>query len=308
MRLSILSILLLAVGCAANGAGGDAGHDAGSDEDAFVPLVDSGVRRDSGVVTDDGGVARDAGGDPDSGVDGDAGPGDAGTDSGTGDAGVVDGGTGGGCPGVHPGDTVALDGMGDLAGYPSEQILSPMAPFGPGDQLGLTWDREYLYLTLVSSGFSDPFKPFHVYLEASAGPLGAASPGTGKEYSSLVPALPFTATHLVAVRRQDEAGGIAYDGVYTPAMSWTDRATPLVPGTDVFPSTSAISVRVPLAALGCPTRLRLSAHVVNAVVAEEWKILVPAGAQPWNPMGDPGAHYEIDLTADPAIAGWTTVP
>ena len=69
-----------------------------------------------------------------------------------------------------------------------------------------------------------------------------------------------------------------------------------------------MSVRVPLAALGCPTRVRLSGHVVNAVVAEEWKVLVPAGAQPWNPSDGPGAHYEIDLTGDPAIAGWTLVP
>lgn len=310
MRVSLLPLLLLvlgfALGCAANGGEGrDAGRDAG-DVDAFVPLRDSGVRRDSGVmmgddasVEPDGGVALDAGG-RDGGA-GDAGP----RDAGSADAGASDSGTGG-CPGVHPGDTLTLDGMGDLAMYPSEQVLSPMAPFSAGDQLGITWDADYLYITLVSSGFSDPFKPLHVYLEAGA--TGAATPGTGKEYSGLTPTLPFTPTHLIAVRRQDEAGGIAYDGVYTPAMGWTDRATPLVPGADVWPSMSAMSVRVPLAALGCPTRVRLSGHVVNAVVAEEWKVLVPAGAQPWNPGDGPGAHYEIDLTGDPAIAGWTLVP
>jgi hypothetical protein len=62
-------------------------------------------------------------------------------------------------------------------------------------------------------------------------------------------------------------------------------------------------VRVPWIALGCPSALRLSAHVVNGALANEWKDLVPSTATPWEVPG--GAYYEIDLSMDPAISGWT---
>ena len=123
----------------------------------------------------------------------------------------------------------------------------------------------------------------------------------------LTAVLPFTPTHLVAVRRTSSiSSGAPYDGIYTPSGSWMTMPYELREGVDVFAEgTSAIAVRVPWSQLGCATHLRLTAHVVNGMVAgNEWKDFVPLAARPWNPAEGPGTYYEIDLTADPAVTGW----
>jgi len=270
----------------------DGALDAASD--GAVAAAPDGLTPD-GPASD--GPAVDGGGD--AGLDG-----GGGGDGGGGDGG---GGDGGGCA-ISAGHSPALDGVGDLADYPSGQRLIPGATLSGTDEVAVTWDPTYLYVTVTSDGFLDPFKPLHVYLEASTA-LGAATPSTGKEYSALTPALPFTPTHLIAVRRQDDSGmGGPYDGVYGPggAQPWTDRVTPLVPGTDVFVSADlrTLSVRTPWSALGgCPLELRLDAHLVNAVTANEWKDLVPTTHTPWLAPG--GGYYQIDLTGDPAVSGWS---
>lgn len=300
-------LVMLAAGCAAEaertmdaGGGWDAGsRDAGGDVDAS-PAEDAGSEDAGGLdaaldAGDDAG-GMDAGGDEDAGAD--AGEADAGTDAGT-DAGI--------CAVASAGDTLAFDGTDDLGKYPAEQVLTPGAPLETWERFGLTWDTDYLYVAMVSRGFDDELEPVHVYLEATTS-LGAATASTGKEYSSLTPELPFTPTHVIAVRRTSDSGsGGPYNGIYTPASSWSDRAVPLVASTDywVAADNHTIAVRIPWTDLGCPGELRLSAHVVHAETANEWKDVVPAGATPWDSGG--GAYYEIDLTADPAISGWTTV-
>lgn len=302
MRLAVLSLLGLC-GCAAGmppnprADGGpdahvvqpDAGRDAGSiDEDAGRDAeVASDAGEDAAVAADGGGDGgRDAGG-----------PTDAGRDAG----GALDGGT---CGAISAGHTLTFDGVDDAAEYPSSQVLTPGAPLQPWEAFGLTWDADYLYVTMVSQAFEDQYKPVHVYLEARAS-LGAAAPSTGKTYNSLTPQLPFTPTHVIAVRRTSDSGsGGPYNGVYTPASSWGDRATPLVTGVDTWVASDnhTIAVRVPWSALGCPSELRLSAHVINGAPGHEWKDLVPTTATPWTGTG--GGYYEIDLSGDPAIAGW----
>jgi hypothetical protein len=116
--------------------------------------------------------------------------------------------------------------------------------------------------------------------------------------------LPFAPTHLIAARRTN--GVDMYDGVYLPAATWTTRGDSLAPGTNVFSSADhrTLSVVVPWTALGgCPTALRLAVHVVHAVSANEWKVLVPSTHTPWQAPG--GGYYEVDLTAPPSVAGWT---
>ncbi len=196
----------------------------------------------------------------------------------------------------------AVDGVGDLDDYPAAQRLAPGAMLGT-DQVGVTWDATNLYVTVGSTAFDAEYEPLHLYLEAGTA-LAAAVPGSGKEYSGLVPMLPFTPTHLVAARRTN--GVDLYDGVYTPAAGFTTKTTPLDPSTHVFAAADhhALSVVVPWSALGgCPTSLRLALHVVHAVSANEWKDLVPASHTPWLAPG--GGFYEIDLTGAPAVAGWT---
>ena len=200
---------------------------------------------------------------------------------------------------ISAGMTVSLDGAGDMAKYPSDQHVTLGAMLG-SDDAALAWDKQQLYITVTSSAFADQYEPLHVYLETS---LPAAVASQGKEYSGLVPQLPFTPDYLLAVRRV--SGG--YDGIYTPAMTWDSLALPLAEGTDVLVSAdnSTISLHVPWSALGgCPHALRLSAHVVHAVAGNEWKDLAPATATPWLAAG--GGYYEIDLTGSIAVDTWVT--
>lgn len=279
---------------------GPIGRDAGAgDDDAATPGTDAGST--DGGANDAGGGGTDAGAPMDAGG-ADAGPDDP--DAGDPDAGPVL------CPGISTGDTVALDGAGDLAAYPSEQLLAPGATYDAGDQAAITWDARYLYVTVVSNGFTDASRPLHVYLEAASGALGAATPGTGKEYDVLTPVFDFTPTHLIAVRRTSDLGGTDYNGLYTPASDWTDRPVTFTSGDDYWVGSGdrAISVRVPWTDLGCPTAIRLSAHVVEAEAFNEWKITLPATATPWDDdTTGAGAFYEIDLSEDPAVSGWSTI-
>jgi len=199
-----------------------------------------------------------------------------------------------------------LDGNGDLAKYAAAQVIAPGAMAGSSDAVGLTWDRASLYVTVTSDAFVSDYKPLHIYIEESAGALGAATPSTGKEYGGLTPQLPFTPTHLIAVRRVSDAGTGPYDAVFAPTNGWTTRVTPLVEGTDVVASAdhTSISTKVPWTALGgCPTSVRLAVHVVNGVAANEWKDLVPTTTTPWVSPG--GGYYEIDLTQPPPVTSWT---
>lgn len=202
---------------------------------------------------------------------------------------------------ISAGVTVGLTGSGDLARYPAAQQVTPGAMLG-SDAAALSWDAQHLYITVQSTAFAQPYEPLHVYVEAGQA-LGQPVAATGKEYSGLTPQLPFTPTHLIAVRRVSDAGTGAYDAVFTPASQWTTKAMPLVEGTDVFPSQAAISVQVPWSALGgCPHALRLALHVVHAQPANEWKDLVPATSTPWVAPG--GDYMELDLTGP---LGWGSI-
>lgn len=202
---------------------------------------------------------------------------------------------------ISAGQAVTLDGVGDLAAYPSAQQLTPGAMLG-ADGAALSWDSQRLYITVQSTAFASAYEPLHIYVEAATA-LGQAAPSAGKEYSGLVAQLPFTPTHLIAVRRVSDAGTGPYDGVFTPAAQWSTRATALVDGTDVFAASDEISVQVPWSSLGgCPHALRLAMHVVNAQPGNEWKDLVPSTTTPW--MAPGGDYYEVDLTGAPAVTGW----
>jgi hypothetical protein len=203
---------------------------------------------------------------------------------------------------ISAGLSPVIDGVADLDDYPSAQRLTPGAMLG-ADSIAIAWDASKLYITASSLAFESEYEPLHVYVE-SATALTAAAPAPGKEYSGLVPMLPFAPTHLIGARRTN--GVDLYDGVYLPAATWTTRGDSLAPGTNVFASADhrTLSVVVPWTALGgCPTALRLAVHVVHAVSANEWKVLVPSTHTPWLAPG--GGYYEVDLTAPPAVAGWT---
>lgn len=202
---------------------------------------------------------------------------------------------------ISPGVTPLLDGQNDLAKYPAAQLVAPGAMLG-SDAIAIAWDRDQLYVTATSDAFASAYQPLHLYLET--GPdLPVAMPAQGKEYSGLVPQLPFTPGYVIAVRRVSDSGmGGPYDGVYVPAASWATRATAL----DAMASADqrTLSIAVPWAALGgCPHVARLAVHVVHGLAANEWKDLVPATHTPWLAPG--GGYYQLDLTGSPAVSGWT---
>ncbi len=221
MRPLALGFVFVLAGCAAGSPHVD--PDAGPQQDAghVGPAVDSGPVEDAGTDaatvsdaggTSDAGGSADAGGGPsDGGTDGgpamvdagtDAGPGpmDAGTDAGT----VIDAGT---CSAASAGDTIALDGTDDAGKFASTQTLTPGALNQSWELFALTWDADYLYLAIVSQSFEADNAPLHVYIAADP-TLSGATPSSGKEYGGLTAQLPFTATHLLAVRRVSDLGGL----------------------------------------------------------------------------------------------------
>jgi hypothetical protein len=248
------------------------------------------------------------------GVDGaatDAPPGDAPGTDGPLDAAGTDASPDGGVDAapctISMGHTPGLDGVDDLADYQASQRLVPGATMSGTDEVAITWDPSNLYVTVTSDGFLDGAKPLHVYVETGAS-LGAAAPLAGKEYGGNVAQVPFSATHLIAVRRTNDFGTGGYDGVYSPAgaQPWMGVAYALEPGTRVFASSDmrTLSVSTPWSALGgCPLAMRVSAHVVNGAAGNEWKDLVPGSHTPWLTGG--GGYYEASLAGDPAISGWT---
>ena len=55
---------------------------------------------------------------------------------------------------ISAGTTVTLDGVADLADYPSAQQLTPGAMLG-SDGAALSWDSPRLYITVQSSAFAN---------------------------------------------------------------------------------------------------------------------------------------------------------
>jgi hypothetical protein len=205
---------------------------------------------------------------------------------------------------IAPGITPALDGSGDVAQYPAEQQLTPGAMLGT-DVAAIAWNPTHLFLTVTSNAFTAPYEPLHVYVETGSH-LGVAAASQGKEYSNLTPALPFTPSHLVAVRRVSDSGaGGAYNGVFVPTDGWMNRTVALEASTFVSTDQRTLSVSVPWSALGdeCPTTMRLALHVVHGQAANEWKDLIPSTHTPWQAPG--GGYYEIDLTGALAASAWT---
>lgn len=206
---------------------------------------------------------------------------------------------------IAAGLTPVLDGTDDFAEYPPAQQLSPGAMLG-SDAAAIAWNRTHLFVTVASNAFTAPYEPLHVYVEIGTD-LATAAAAPGKEYSSLTAALPFTPTHVIAVRRVSDSGsGGAYNGVFVPTDGWTDRTLALDAATLVSSDQRTLSISVPWTALdptACPTTMRLALHVVHAQVANEWKDLVPASHTPWQMPG--GGYYEIDLTGSLAVSAWT---
>ena len=209
-----------------------------------------------------------------------------------------------GSGGPPAGDAVDLGSADDLGGYPVDQRQAPGVPLQAWDLVGFEWDADFLYLSIASEAFEDPFAPWMVYLEAD--PAGAAVAGQGIAYAGLVAELPFTPTHAIAARVQHDAGdGLGpWSGVWVPdgGGSWAQRAR-LEPGVAVWVAADlhTLSVRVPRFLLDDAQQLRVAAHVVRGLPGNEYKDTWPPGHTPWTAGGD---WLEIDLTGPHRASAW----
>jgi len=178
---------------------------------------------------------------------------------------------------IAAGLSPVLDGTDDMAEYPQAQQVVPGAMLG-SDAVAVAWNRDSFFVTVTSNAFMGAYEPLHVYVE-TAQTLSPATSGVGREYGGLTPILPFSPTHVIAVRRVSDSGtNGAYNGVYTPGDGWMTRILALDSTTFSSADQRTLSVSVPWASLGggCPSAMRLALHVVHGQVANEWKDLVPA--------------------------------
>lgn len=194
------------------------------------------------------------------------------------------------------GDTVPLDGSDDLGAFaPATQEPVGVAR-QPWEAFAFDSDADHVYLAWVTEAAEDPLLPAVLYLEADPGP---ALPGQGFDYLGLVPELPFTPTHAIALRSGSDLGdGFGpWSGVWARdpvSGGWTLlRRLRDDDGVWVADDRHTLSARVPRYLLGDPARVRMAGHVVNAAAGEEWKTTVPAAHTPWAAGG--GQALERDL-------------
>lgn len=201
------------------------------------------------------------------------------------------------------GDTVALDGMDDIAAYPATQVVDGAdlgATLETWSAMGVAWDDDFLYLSLVSLGFEEDFAPWMVYLEVD--PTGPAVAGTGVDYAlgtvTEPAALPFTPTHAITARAVTGVGpdGGPWNGVWRNGGASWQQLRRFQEGTDQWLAGDrhTLSVRVPRALLDGATTLRIASHLLYGAAANEWKELYPSTHTPWSGGGD---FVELDLTA-----------
>ncbi|MBA2662350.1 MAG: Ig-like domain-containing protein [Bradymonadaceae bacterium] len=202
------------------------------------------------------------------------------------------------------GGLVALDGDGDLGKFDASQRLTPGAPYQEWDGFALDWDADYLYLALVSEAFEDNYKPWMIYIEATRESFDQPASALGMEYSGQTASLPFLANYAIATRQLSDDTAGPFNGIWRRDGAWTQQQR-LVPGRQYFLASDnhTMSLRIPRAALGSPTHIRLAAHVVNAVLDNEWKDVVPTTHSPWQ-AGVEG-FYEIELGARIGVDAWS---
>ena len=209
---------------------------------------------------------------------------------------------------THPltAPAIALDGLDDFDKFSASSSLAVGAPLQPWDAFALTWDKDNLYVAVVSEAFEDSWTPFLLYLDTSEGPI---SPSWGMEYSGFVPELPFEPSYAVVGRQQSDDGTASgpYNGLWRrDGATWIQQERG-EPNVDEWLSSDlhTRSFTVSRHAIGDPDTLRMAGHIVYAVPANEWKDLIPAAHTPWAAGG--GAHVRVDLTGPSDASSWEII-
>ncbi|MFO0561246.1 MAG: hypothetical protein U0269_24725 [Polyangiales bacterium] len=201
---------------------------------------------------------------------------------------------------------VAMDGNRDYDDFAMAQRSTPGIRLDTWDAFALDWDNDYVYLAMASPAFElSRDKPLVIYLQNGASPAGA--PRAGLTYSAQTPNVAFAADFAIVVRRQSDVGDGAgpFNGVFAFDGGRWVRSMRFVEGRHFWVGSDmnrTLSVRIPRAQLGLPSRLRLAAHVVNG--GGNYNDVLPSTHTPWTATG--GGYFEIDLSAaSHSASGWT---
>lgn len=206
------------------------------------------------------------------------------------------------------GKLVQFDGNNDLNKLKSTQIVKPGIPLETWARFGMTWDKDWLYIAIVSKGFEKPLKAFLLYLETTKGSFSAARSSRGMTYLKQQSHLPFTPDYVLGVREQTDIndGFGPWNGLWKKTSGGWSLQRRFKPGRDTFVASDkhTISIRISRSLLGAPTKLRLSGHLIHAVSGHEWKVVLPSNHTPWKQKSS--GFYEVDLSQTSSTNQWKT--
>ena len=207
---------------------------------------------------------------------------------------------------ITTGSVIAFDGKDDIKKYKPTQVVTPGIQLKTWERFALTWDRDWLYITIVSQGFENGVKAFNLYLETAGATWPTVKQGSGIRYLNQVPMLPFTPTYMLGVRRQsnNNDGFGPWNGIWRKTTKGWILQTRFKTKSDyvVASDKHTISYRVHRAELGWPQKLRWAGHLVNHVAGNEWKLTLPKSHTPW--VHSNKGYYEIELANPPNSSKW----
>lgn len=204
------------------------------------------------------------------------------------------------------GKMVLFNGTNDLNKLNTKQVVTPGITLETWERFGLTWDKDWIYIAVVSKGFRQDLKPFNLYIQAGGASLPVAQSSTGLNYLNQTANLPFTPTHMVGVRQKTDAndGFGPWNGVWKNTSGKWSLQTRFQSGVDfwVAGDKHTVAYKIHRAELGWPKTLRLSGHFVNAIPSNEWKVVVPKSHTPWKTSSQ--GYLELSLGSSTDSSKW----
>ena len=98
---------------------------------------------------------------------------------------------------------VKPDGVKDLDKMGQANQAIPGVPLAPWEQVAITWDERFIWLSVVTKAFEQGVKPFIAYM---APDVGVAKASSGMTYLNQTSALPFAPKFAVGVQASTDNG------------------------------------------------------------------------------------------------------
>ncbi len=151
--------------------------------------------------------------------------------------------------------TISIDGMNDFTVADEMFQTSSMGYNGY-----ITWDNDYLYLGYKGPDIanSNPAIYLNIYLGGTPGTT------TGRMMNTQQPVLSFSAGHNIIWNTSNSVfQSYSFDG-----SSWITSS--LVTPSDISRSSDFVEMRIPLASIGSPDKLKVHLNMLNATPGNEW--------------------------------------